>query len=58
MEAILYVIIKDLEIQKQLNDAKVKQLETAQQEKGFKRVRFFSDPRIVEEVKRSLSSFM
>jgi len=41
-------------MQLQLKDAEVEQLETAILEKGFKRVRCFSDPRIVEEVKRSL----
>ena len=38
MDAILYVCIKDLEIQLQLKNAKVEQLETALQEKEFKRV--------------------
>jgi len=41
LEAILNVLIKDLEIQLQLNDAKVGQLETAIQEKGLKRVRCY-----------------
>ena len=54
LEAILYVCIKDLEIQMQLNYAVVEQLETALQEKGLKRVLCYQDPRIVEEVKRSL----
>ena len=57
-EAILNVRIKDLEIQRQLKDAEVEQLETAIQEKGLKRVRCYQDPRIVEEVKRSLICFM
>ena len=35
LEAILYVCVKDLEIQLQLNDVEVEQLETALQEKGF-----------------------
>jgi len=38
LRAILYVCIKDLDIQQQLKDAEVEQLETALQEKGFKRV--------------------
>jgi len=38
LEAILYVCIKDLEIQLQLKNAEVEQLETAIQEKGLKRV--------------------
>ena len=38
MDAILYVCIKDLEIQLQLKNAKVEQLETALQEKVLKRV--------------------
>ena len=58
LEAILNVRIKDLEIQLQLKDAEVEQLETAIQEKGLKRVRCYQDPRIVEEVKRSLSCFV
>ena len=39
LEDILYVCIKDLEIQLQLKDAEVEQLERAVQEKGLKRVR-------------------
>ena len=58
LEAILYVCIKDLEIQMQLNYAVVEQLETALQEKGLKRVLCYQDTRIVEEVKRSLICFM
>ena len=58
LEAILYVYIKDLEKQLQLKDAEVEQLETAHQEKGFKRVRCYQDPRVVEEVKRSLSCIL
>jgi len=38
LEAILYVCIKDLEIQLQLKDAEVEQLQTALQVKGLKRV--------------------
>ena len=38
LEAILYVCVKDLEIQLQLKYAEVEQLETALQEKGFKLV--------------------
>jgi len=37
LEDILYVFIKDLEIQLQLKDAEVEHLETALQEKGLKR---------------------
>jgi len=35
MEAILYVSIKDLEIQLQLKNAEVEQLETTQQERSL-----------------------
>jgi len=38
LEAILYVCVKNLEIQLQLKDAELEQLETALQEKGLKRV--------------------
>jgi len=38
LEAILYVCIKELEIQLQLKNAEVEQLETAIQEKGLNRV--------------------
>jgi len=38
LEAILHVHIKDHEKQLQLKDAEMEQLETALQEKGFKRV--------------------
>jgi len=38
LEAILYVCIKDIEIQLQLKDAEVEHLETALQEKVLKRV--------------------
>jgi len=41
LEAILNVLIKDLEIQLQLKDAELEQLETANQEKGMKRVRCY-----------------
>ena len=58
LEANLNVRIKELEIQLQLKFAEVEQLETAIQEKGSKRVRCYQDPRIVEEVKRSLSCFV
>ena len=58
LEAILYVRIKDLEIQLSLKDVEVEQLEPAIQEKGLKRFRCYQDPRIVEEVKTSLSCFV
>ena len=58
LEAILNVRIKDLEIQLQLRNAEVEQLETAIQGKGLKSVRCYQDPRIVEEIKRSLSFFV
>ena len=58
LEAILNVLIKYLEIQLQLQDAKMEELETAIQEKGLQRVRCYQDPRIVEQVKRSLSCFI
>ena len=58
MEAILNVRIKELEIQLQLKDAEVEQLENAIQEKALKRVCCYKDPRIVEELKRSLSCFV
>jgi len=38
LEAFLYVRIKDIEKRLQLMDAEMEQLETALQEKGFKRV--------------------
>jgi len=38
LEAIVYVRIKDLEIQLHLKDAEMEQLETALQDKGFKHV--------------------
>jgi len=41
LEAILNVLIKKLEIQLQLKNAEVEQLETAIQEKVFKRVRCY-----------------
>ena len=41
LEGILHVRIKELEIKLQLKDAEVEQLETAIQEKGLKRVRYY-----------------
>jgi len=51
LEESLYVRIKDLEKQLQLKDVDMEQLQSAIQEKGFKRVRSYQDPRLVEEVK-------
>ena len=42
----------------ELKDAEVEQLENAIEEKALKRIRCYQDPRIVEEVKRSLSFFV
>jgi len=41
LEDILYVCIKDLELQLQLKDAEVEHLETELQEKGLKRFLYY-----------------